>query len=180
MDVMEQVILVDEFNKEIGVADKATVHTSNTPLHRAFSLFLFDPHHQLLVTQRALTKKTFAGVWSNTMCGHVSPGETTVEAAHRRLKQELGITASEIIEVAPYRYRFADQNGIVENEICPILVAYSFAYPRPNYAEIAAWRWMPWVAFLAEIRSNPKTYSPWCIEEAQILESKKLLKFAKK
>lgn len=172
---MEQVILVDDFNKQIGVADKDTIHTSNTPLHRAFSLFLFNAKNELLLTQRALTKKTFPGMWSNTVCGHVAPGETTIEAASRRLKQELGMVASVITEVAPYRYSFSDRNGIVENEICPILITHCYAYPRPNHQEIAAWKWMPWKAFLMEIKSNQNLYSPWCREEAIIIEQKQLI-----
>ena len=114
---MEQVVLVDDNNQEIGTADKATVHTANTPLHRGFSLFLFNSQKELLLTQRALTKKTFPGIWTNTVCGHPAPGETPVDAAKRRIREELGIIVQEVKEVAPYRYRFADQNGIVENEI---------------------------------------------------------------
>lgn len=177
---MEQVVLVDEQNNVIGYGDKNTVHTTNTPLHRAFSLFVFNAKNELLVTQRAVSKKTFPGVWSNTVCGHVAANETTLEAAARRLKEELGIIASEIKEVAPYRYRFADQNGIVENEICPILITYCNAYPRPNPAEISQWRWMPWQAFLAEISANSILYSPWCKEEASLIDKLQVLRKIKR
>src|SRR5258706_15408648 len=112
---MEYVVLVDEQNQEIGTAPKDTVHTTDTQLHRAFSLFLFNSKKQLLVTKRASTKKTFPGVWTNTVCGHLAPGESAVDAATRRLKEELVIEHVEVKEVSPYRYRFADKNGIVEN-----------------------------------------------------------------
>ena len=75
------------------------------------------------------------------------------------------------MEVAPYRYRFADANGIVENEICPILVAYADAEPQPNSNEIDAWKWIAWEAFLEDIKKNPHIYSPWSIEEARILQN---------
>jgi isopentenyl-diphosphate delta-isomerase len=94
---MEQVILVDEQNNEIGVAPKDTVHTDKTPLHRAFSLFLFNNKNQLLVTQRALNKKTFPGVWTNSVCGHVSPGEETVTAVKRRVQEELHIQLTKMV-----------------------------------------------------------------------------------
>jgi len=177
---MELVILVDEQNREIGTADKDTVHTSSTPLHRAFSLFLFNAKNELLLTQRSPTKKTFPGIWTNTVCGHLLPGETASTSAKRRLKEELGITASKISEVAPYRYRFADYNGIVENEICPILITYSNAYPQPNPQEIATWKWIPWRAFLQEIAAAPTQYSPWSVEEAHIIEQRKVLRPFKK
>jgi isopentenyl-diphosphate delta-isomerase len=177
---MELVVLVDEQNQELGTADKNAIHTDSTPLHRAFSLFVFNAKNELLVTQRAPTKKTFPGVWSNTVCGHLLPGETAVVAAERRLKQELGIAAYGIQEVAPYRYRFADKNGIVENEICPILITYSNAYPRPNPVEISAWRWVPWRIFLLELNNNSAAYSPWCIEEAKLIDQKDVLRQIKR
>src|SRR3972149_10435175 len=113
---MELVVLVDDANNPIGTADKDTVHTTDTPLHQAFSLFFFNSRKQLLLTRRAPTKKAFPGVWTNTVCGHLAPDETPVAAATRRLKEELGIDGSKIKEVAPYRYRFADVHGVVENE----------------------------------------------------------------
>ena len=89
---MELVVLVDEQNNEIGTAPKETVHTDHTPLHRGFSLFVFNTKGDVLVTKRAVSKKTFSGVWTNTVCGHPGPGEDIVEAVKRRLKDELGLT----------------------------------------------------------------------------------------
>ena len=167
---MESVILVDEENNEIGTAPKDTVHTTHTPLHRAFSLFIFNHKKELLLTYRADTKKTFPGVWTNSVCGHPGPGEHAVDAAKRRLADELGITGTDVKEVSPYRYRFADKNGIVENEICPILVATFDGNPKPNPDEVGQWKWMDWEKFLSEIQNNPDVYSPWSREEAKILE----------
>jgi len=168
----EIVVLVDENNNPIGTADKETVHTKDTPLHRAFSLFLFNSRGQVLLTKRAQSKKTFPGVWTNTVCGHLSPEDTTVTAATRRLQEELGITDVTIREVAPYRYRFSDSNGIVENEICPILVGMYDGDPRWHKNEVDEWKWMDWNEFLKDIRDNPEPYSPWSREEAEILTTK--------
>lgn len=169
---MELIVLVDEHNNPLGTADKETVHTTNTPLHRAFSLFVFNSKKQLLLTRRAETKKTFPGVWTNTVCGHLAPDEIPVDAAKRRLKEELGIEGVEVKEVAPYRYRFADKNGIVENEICPILVGQFDGDPTPHPSEVDDWKWMDWQEFLQEINTNPDPYSPWSREEALILQQK--------
>lgn len=166
---MELVILVDEKNNQIGTAPKDTVHTKDTPLHRGFSLFLFNAKNELLLTRRALTKKTFPGVWTNTVCGHPAPKESVVEASRCRLADELGIVSQDIVEVAPYQYRFSDQNGIVENEICPILVGHADIDPTPNPNEVEEWKWMPWKEFLDAAQTNPKNFSPWSVEEARIL-----------
>ena len=164
--------MVDEENKETGIADKNTVHTKNTPLHRGFSLFLFNSKRELLVTQRAKSKKTFPEVWTNTICGHPGPGENIIEAARRRLDEELKIKIEKIKikEIAPYRYRFNDQNGILENEICPILVAFADITPKPQPQEAADWKWIKWEEFLKKIKKNPRAFSPWSVEEAFILE----------
>lgn len=168
----ELVVLVDEQNHELGTMPKEGLHTKNTPLHRAFSLFLFNSKGELLVTRRALSKKAFPGYWSNTVCGHLGPGESVVDAAKRRLNEELGISNKElrdIKEVAPYRYRFADSNGIVENEICPVLVAHADVDPKPKKGEVEEWKWIKWEEFLREMKLNPGLYSPWSIEEARLI-----------
>jgi isopentenyl-diphosphate delta-isomerase len=168
----ELVVLVDEKNNEIGTAPKNTVHSGHTPLHRGFSLFLFNKNHELLLTRRADTKKTFPGVWTNTVCGHPAPGEDIVDAVKRRLRDELGITSEDIKIIAPYRYRFTDIHGIVENEICPILVGHTFDVPKASPTEVNSWKLMQWKEFLSEIKLHPEIYSPWCIEEAAILQQK--------
>lgn len=165
----ELVVLVDDANNEIGTAEKSTVHTTNTPLHRGFSVFIFNSHKQLLLTQRALTKKTFPGVWTNTVCGHPGPGESVIAAAKRRLKDELILDCKDLKEVAPYRYRVADQNGIVENEICPVLIGYSDIDPKPVNTEVESWKWVDWEEFLRQVRQNPKGFSPWCVEESELI-----------
>ena len=171
----ELVVLVDDQNTPIGTAPKETVHTKDTPLHRAFSLFLFNSKKQILLTKRAGTKKTFPGVWTNTVCGHLAPEETTIQSAARRLKDELGITGVTLREVSPYRYRFADKNGIVENEICPIVIGVYDGDPVPHPGEVDEWKWVNWEWFLRDIQTNPEPYSPWCVEEAEILNTKKLV-----
>lgn len=172
---MELVVLVDEQNNDIGTAPKDTVHTHDTPLHRGFSLFVFNTKGNVLVTRRAASKKTFPSVWTNTVCGHPGPGESTIDAAKRRLKDELGIENIEIQEVTPYRYRFADRNGIVENEICPILIATFNGNPKPDIQEVNDWKWMEWKKLLEEIQIHPDIYSPWCREETLILQQKSLV-----
>lgn len=168
---MELVVLVDEQNNELGSRPKDDVHSTHTPLHRGFSIFLFNSKKELLLTRRAHTKKTFPGIWTNTVCGHPGPGESVTDAARRRLREELHLENIEVKEVSPYRYRFADIHGIIENEICPILVAYGDVKPKVDEKEVFGWKWIAWEDFLRDIILNPTSYSPWCVEEAGILKS---------
>jgi isopentenyl-diphosphate delta-isomerase len=161
---MELVVLVDEQNNVLGTRDKAEVHSNHTPLHRGFSVFLFNSKKELLLTRRAHTKKTFPGVWTNNVCGHPGPDE-----------KEMGILNVDIKEVSPYRYQFPDKNGIVENEICPVLVARGDVTPKINNKEVASWKWVPWKEYLHDIYINPISYSPWSVEEAKIIDSLHIL-----
>lgn len=165
----EYVVLVDEDNREIGTAPKSAVHTDSTPLHRAFSIFLFNAQGQLLLQQRATSKKTWPGVWSNSCCGHPGPNEDTQAAAKRRLKEELGLGSVRLWNVLPgYRYR-AELHGIVENEICPVFVGFTDEQPAINPEEVEATRWIAWEDFQKEVKTTKPPYSPWCVEETALL-----------
>lgn len=164
----ELVVLVNEQNAVLGTMLKSEVHGAVTPLHRGFSLFLFNSAGELLLQRRSRAKKTWPGVWSNSVCGHPGLDESNTDAARRRLAHELGMTAAGIEEVAPYRYIFV-RDGVMENEICPILVGISNDVPRPNPSEVEEVRSVAWPEFLKELDARPDAYSEWCEEEARIL-----------
>lgn len=166
---MEEVVLVDENDQQIGIELKDSVHTLSTPLHRAFSVFLFDSGGRVLITKRSEEKKAFPGVWTNAVCGHPAPEEERIIGAIRRLREELGYQNVTLSEPIAYRYRFADKNGIVENEMCPIFVGIVEGDPTPNKKEVESWKWMTWKEFLTDIAKNPSMYSPWCCQEALLV-----------
>ena len=170
---------MDEDNNVLTTIPKAEVHSGSTPLHRAFSSFIFNGKGGLLIQQRGYKKKTWPMVWSNTCCGHPSLDESNIEAVARRLKEELGISAENLEEVSPYRYQFV-QNGIMENEICPIVVGFTNDDPKVNKNEVENAQWIEWEKFLEEIDSYPGKYSPWCMEQAKILDKSKRFKEIRK
>lgn len=166
----ELVVLVNDQNEEIGTAPKATVHTSETPLHRAFSVYIFNNNGEVLTQQRAGSKVTWPLVWSNSCCGHVSPGEDVADAAKRRVQQELHLALETVHNVLPqFRYR-VELDGIVENEICPVFLAKTDQQPQPDPSEVAAVEWIQWSNFLTAIHDPNTKYSPWAVLQVAELE----------
>jgi isopentenyl-diphosphate Delta-isomerase len=165
----ELIVFVDNDGNPVGTGRKAESHHSDTQLHLAFSVFLFNRDGELLLQQRALSKKTWPGVWSNSCCGHLLPGERTEDAAARRLSYELGLKDIELVMALPdFRYR-AELDGVVEHEICPVLVGFTDSLPQPNPDEVNAVRWMPWSEVLRTVADPESKLSPWAIEEVQLL-----------
>ena len=162
MTATEHVVLLGDDGTRRGTADKSTVHTTDTPLHLAFSCHVYDPDGRVLVTRRALGKRTWPGVWTNSFCGHPAPDESQEEALARRALLELGILLSSISTVLPdFRYRAVDASGMVENEICPVFTAVTMDAVDPNPAEVAEWEWVEPAALRAAVAATPFVFSPW-------------------
>ena len=158
----ELVVLLDDEGTPIGTTAKATVHTATTPLHLAFSCHVTDELGRVLVTRRALSKKTWPGVWTNSFCGHPAPGETPAEALMRRAHQELGMEVRDVEVILPeFRYLATDASGVVENEICPVFTARAVGLPDPSPDEVAEWAWVEPAELRDAVAAAPFAFSPW-------------------
>jgi isopentenyl-diphosphate delta-isomerase len=161
-DPGERVVLLDDDGAPIGTASKATVHGADTPLHLAFSCHLRDGDGRLLVTRRALSKRTGPGVWTNSFCGHPAPGEDLEAAVARRAFDELGVTVTDLRLVLPdFRYRAVDANGVVENEVCPVYTAVTLDEVQPDPDEVAEYRWIEAADLEVAVSMAPWAFSPW-------------------
>lgn len=168
----ELIVLVDEKGTAVGQAEKWSSHHLQTPLHLAFSCYVFGRKGRFLATRRASDKRVWPGVWSNTVCGHPMPGETMEDAIRRRLWYELGMTVGDLQVALPaYRYRAPPFAGIVENEFCPVYLASASAGPQPNPEEVENFRWLSWPEFLSASRLDTNdTWSWWCKDQAEQLK----------
>lgn len=170
------VVLLDDAGLPCGTFPRATVHTADTPLHQAFSCYLFDDEGRVLLTRRALGKRTWPGVWTNAFCGHPRPGEDTPDAIHRYARHELGIAVRDLDCMLPaFRYRAVDPSGVVENEVCPVYRARHDPQGGPvlaaNPEEVAETRWMALDEMLAAVTAAPWALSPWMIQQVQQIEA---------
>jgi isopentenyl-diphosphate delta-isomerase type 1 len=164
------VVLLDDRGAEVGRAAKSSIHHDDTPLHLAFSCYVFDSSGRLLVTQRATSKPSFPGVITNTVCGHPRPGEPLAEAVRRRARSELGVEVRDLRLVLPrFGYR-ASMNGLVEHERCPVFVGWAADDAlTPDSDEVDDARWVPWSEFSAGVLDGKREVSPWCTEQVPLL-----------
>jgi isopentenyl-diphosphate delta-isomerase len=166
------VVLLDENGAEIGTAPKSSVHGEDTSLHLAFSCYVFNERGEVLITRRALTKKTWPGVWTNSFCGHPAPAETLPDAVRRRADFELGLAVAGIDLALPlFRYRATDSSGIVENEVCPVYLAVATGDPVPNPDEVMEFTWTDPETLRRSVLASPFAFSPWMVLQMRELET---------
>ena len=156
----EQLILVDDHDREIGYKGKADCHTGKGVLHRAFSIFVFNRDNELLLQQRSPSKMLWPGYWSNTCCSHPRRGEAMADAVTRRLKQELGFACP--LEYL-YKFKYQAQFGAVgaEHELCSVYFGRYDGPVDPTITEIAAWRFVGVEELERELQTAPETFTPW-------------------
>ena len=157
----EALILVDGADREVGHLDKAGCHAGRGVLHRAFSLLIFNGRGELLVQQRAASKRLWPLYWSNSCCSHPRRAESMETAIHRRLREELGMGCPlHFLFKFEYQAQF-DALG-AEHELCSVFIGRAGGAPRINRDESLAWRWVSPEALEAEMAgSGAVRFTPW-------------------
>lgn len=143
----------------MGTEEKLRAHRSGL-LHRAISVFLFDDHGRLLLQRRADGKYHSAGKWSNTCCSHPRPGEAAIDAAKRRLAEEMGITVP-LSPAFSFVYRVDLGNGLVEHELDHVFTGKFNGTPAPDPAEVQSWDWVELPKLKSDCEVNPDRYTAW-------------------
>ena len=158
----EEVILVNKSGRRTGVAEKMEAHRKGL-LHRAFSIFLFNEKGEMLLQKRAKSKYHFAGLWSNACCSHPRPGEKTLSAAKRRLREELGIECPMKNSGQVVYKAFDKKSGLTEHEFDYIEIGnYSKEIPF-NPKEVEQVKWVS-INELKKLLKSPEKFTPWLIQ----------------
>ncbi len=171
MTATEHVVLVDTQDTPIGTAEKITAHRENL-CHRAFSVFILrqKPAIEVLLQQRASNKYHSPNLWTNTCCSHPRPGEDTIQAGERRLKEEMGIDTS-LISLGWFHYIAHFDNGLTENEIDHVLVGVMNTEKiSPDKDEVKAYRWVAIAELKKELQTDPQRFTPWLKQALDIVE----------
>ncbi len=154
-----QVILVDKNDQELGTMPKLLAHQQGQ-LHRAISVFIFDLDGNWVLQQRAEAKYHSSNLWSNTACSHPLPGENTIDAANRRLVEEMGIDCR-LEKAFSFIYRAELDNNLIEHELDHVYIGFTSQIPHPNPDEVSAWRLVDYSVLDEDVKENPENYTEW-------------------
>ncbi|TCV98071.1 isopentenyl-diphosphate Delta-isomerase [Biostraticola tofi] len=157
--VSTQVLLVDEYDRPTGQMEKLRAHREGR-LHRAVTVYIFNPHGELLLQRRAEDKYHCGGLWSNTCCSHPLPHEQTSAAAHRRLFEEMGMDAT-LTAVFNLQYRLPMPNQLIEHEYGHVFFGVSRRMPVINPLEAMGWRYASLTDIADEAVRTPENFTPW-------------------
>ena len=156
---MEQVVLVDQADNEVGTMEKMEAHRKGL-LHRAFSICIFNADNEMMLQRRAAEKYHSGNLWTNTCCSHPRPEETVLEAAKRRLVEEMGFQC-DMREVHAFVYRAELDQGLIEHELDHVLFGEYEGKPEINPEEVSEWKYMSLDAIEEGIKKNPQEYTEW-------------------
>lgn len=152
-------ILVDENDLETGTMPKLEAHQKGL-LHRAFSVVISNSANELLIHQRALGKYHSEGLWTNTCCSHPMPGESNLEAAHRRLQEEMGFDCA-LEKSFDFIYQTPLENGLTEHELDHVFTGTFDGTPHPDPTEVSDFRWISPEKLKAEMALAPEKFTYW-------------------
>ena len=156
---MEFVVLVDEQDNAIGTMEKQQAHVEGV-LHRAFSIFIFNSEKKLLLQKRASSKYHCGGLWTNTCCSHPRENETVLDAANRRLEEEMGMSCN-LQSIFSFVYKAEFENGLTEHEFDHVFFGQSNQTPTLNREEVEDFRYVGMEELQIEINENPAHFTPW-------------------
>ena len=155
----ENVILVDKNDNQVGLMPKLEAHQKGL-LHRAFSVFIFNKDYNLLLQKRALSKYHSGGLWTNTCCSHPREDEDILDAANRRLYEEMGIKTS-LRKVYDFIYKAELDNNLIENEFDHVFYGLYDGNPTLNPNEASDFKWIDMHSLNLDIKDNPQDYTVW-------------------
>lgn len=156
---MEEVVLVDAHDREIGTMEKLEAHRKGL-LHRAFSVIIFNSKGELLLQKRGEDKYHSGGLWTNTCCSHPRPSESLQNATKRRLMEEMGIDLQPEF-LYKFIYKTALDKQLIEHELDHVFTGFYDGVPNINKNEVDDWRFVDHNTLKADMVSNRENYTHW-------------------
>jgi isopentenyl-diphosphate delta-isomerase type 1 len=149
----EPLEVVDEQDRVIGVQKRSEIHRKGWR-HRSVHIFIFNSRDELYLQQRSPAKDQYPGHWDSSAAGHVDPGETPAETAHRELGEELG-TAADLTAV--YRHPACPETGW---EFVTLFIGRSDGPIRLNLEEATTGKYYPPTEVEALLKDPTRKVAP--------------------
>ncbi len=156
---MTEVILVTENDEQIGAMEKLEAHKKGL-LHRAFSVFIFNKKGEMLLHKRAAAKYHNGGLWTNACCSHPMPGEVIIDAAKRRLYEEMGFTVS-VSHAFSFTYKATFDNGLTEYEFDHVFAGIHDGEIKFNTSEVSDYCYKSIEDIESSLITHPQNYTEW-------------------
>lgn len=156
---MEEVIVVDQFDNEVGTMEKMEAHQKGV-LHRAFSVLLFNSAGEILLQKRSVEKYHSGGMWTNTCCSHPLPGEEVEAAARRRLREEMGVDLQPTFSYS-FVYKVELDGGLIEHELDHVFFGSFDGTPEINVNEVSEWKYVSLSDLKSDMLKHPDDYTHW-------------------
>lgn len=155
----ENVVLVTEKDKQIGVLEKIEAHQKGL-LHRAVSVLIFNTKGEFLLHKRAAIKYHSSDLWTNATCTHPRPEEDNKQAAIRRLNEEMGIVC-DVKEVTSFKYKAYLDNDLIEHELDHVFVGVTDDLPFLNPEEASEYKYISYLDLISDVEEFPENYTVW-------------------
>lgn len=155
----EQVVLVSENDEVLGLMEKMQAHECGL-LHRAFSVFLFNSKGEMLLQRRAQDKYHSPNQWTNACCSHPKADETYLQAAQRRLMEELGIE-TELTPKFHFIYKADVGQDLWEHELDHVFTGNYEGSFQLNPEEVSEIRYISMQELDNEMKANPENFTEW-------------------
>lgn len=119
----EMIEIYDENHQKTGIIKtRQEVHEKGF-LHKTIHVWVLDNKKRLLIQKRALSKKTYPGMWDVSCAGHISAGETPKQAAVKELMEETGLTANmDELQYITTIEKFFSNETIKDHEIYDVFI----------------------------------------------------------
>jgi len=156
---MIEVVLVDDKNNAIGTSEKIEAHRTGQR-HRAISVMLFNNKGHILLQKRAKSKYHSGGLWANACCSHPLPDEMAIDAAVRRISEELGIEC-ELDYRFDRSYVATVSQEMIENEYVIFFSGNFNGTLKLNPDEVSECKWVASIEIDELMKAHKPTFTKW-------------------
>jgi isopentenyldiphosphate isomerase len=134
--VSEWFPVVEPSGMVVGRSTREYCHSGAKPLHPVIHIHIIDRFSRIYLQKRSMRKKIQPGKWDTAVGGHVSYGETILEAVYREASEEIGLMAFNPIAIMSYEFE-----SEIERELVNIFAAVGTFDLRPDLDEVDEGKW---------------------------------------